>query len=123
MFEDVAGRLISGALWGLGAGIVLKVMQRGERRQPGLRPVAKTLVKGYVVASDRVRGLAAEAREGLGDLYAEAQAEHQAAEGAEPDTEAGAEGAAASATNGATGDRHTARRSRTRASAQNTTEE
>jgi hypothetical protein len=84
MFEDVTGRLISGALWGLGAGIVLSVMRGEDRSRRGLRPVARTLVKGYVVASDRVRELTAEARESLGDLYAEAKAEQHSPNGHAP---------------------------------------
>ena len=82
MFEEIPGRLISGALWGLGAGLVLRVVggPTGEPRgETAVRPLAKSLVKGYVVASERVRGLTAEARESLGDIYAEAQAERQSA--------------------------------------------
>ncbi len=89
MFEDIPGRLIGGAMWGLGAGIVLRLVNNknsanvvseprveSPRTNP-IRPVAKTLIKGYVLAADGVSRLTAEARETLGDLYAEAQADGQ----------------------------------------------
>lgn len=83
MFEQLVGRVVSGALWGVGAGVVWRVVsgnkQEGEQRAAGVpfvRPVAKTAMKGAIVASDRVRGIFSEAREGIEDLYAEAQAEH-----------------------------------------------
>ncbi|GEM_PF-2512085 len=81
MFEDVPGRLISGALWGLGAGLALSLVRGREaerRRTPAsaaARPLAKTVMKGYVAAADRVKGWTAEARENLEDIYAEVQAE------------------------------------------------
>ncbi len=72
MFEGVIGRLLSGALWGLGAGVVLALTrENGE----GLRPLTKSAVKAYLSASDRVRELTSEARESIEDIYAEARAE------------------------------------------------
>ncbi len=81
MFEDVPGRLISGALWGLGAGLALSLIRgsEGERRRAptgnAARPLAKTVMKGYVAAADRMKQWTAEARENLEDIYAEVQAE------------------------------------------------
>jgi hypothetical protein len=75
MFEGMLGRLVNGALWGVGAGVAMSLVRGG----PGMRPVAKALIKAYVAATDRVQEMTAEARESLDDLYAEARAE-QAAE-------------------------------------------
>ncbi|MBV8718258.1 MAG: DUF5132 domain-containing protein [Chloroflexi bacterium] len=77
MLEDAMGRLISGALWGLGAGLVVTVTQGGGE---GLRSVAKGIVKGYIGVADRVQATTAEARENLEDLAAEVRAERSGAE-------------------------------------------
>jgi hypothetical protein len=45
----------------------------------GARPLAKTLIKGYLAAAEAVQGVIAEAGEQLGSLVAEAQAERAAA--------------------------------------------
>lgn len=88
MFEDVPGRLISGALWGLGAGLALSLVRgrEGEQRRgatgTAARPLAKTVMKGYVATADRVKQWTAEARENLEDIYAEVQAER--GDGASP---------------------------------------
>lgn len=79
MFEDAFGRLVSGALWGLGAGVVVAVTRGGGE---GLRTVAKSAVKGYIAAADRVQEAAAEARENVEDLAAEVRAERASAEAA-----------------------------------------
>jgi hypothetical protein len=74
MFELSFGRFVSGALWGVGAGLVLAVLgSRGE----GLRPLTKSAVRAYLDVSERVSELTAEARESLEDLYAEAKAEQE----------------------------------------------
>ncbi len=77
MLEGAIGRLVSGALWGLGAGLIL-TLTRGNGE--GLRPLAKSAVKAYMVASDRLREMTGEARENLEDLYAEARAEQSKAD-------------------------------------------
>lgn len=74
MLEAAFGRLLSGALWGVGAGVAMVVLRSGE---PGLRPLAKSAVRAYVAVSERVEELTAEARESVEDLYAEAKAEQQ----------------------------------------------
>jgi molybdenum-dependent DNA-binding transcriptional regulator ModE len=66
------GRLISGALWGVGAGLVLTVTRGGGQ---GLRSVAKGLMKGYIAVADRVQEASAEARENFEDLAAEVRSE------------------------------------------------
>ncbi len=76
MLEDVTGRLLAGALWGLGAGLLLTVSRGGGE---GLRSVAKGAVKGYLAVADRVQDMSAEMRENVGDLAAEVRAERAAA--------------------------------------------
>jgi hypothetical protein len=73
MFEDAFGRLISGALWGLGAGLVLTVTRGGGE---GLRSVTKGLMRSYIAVADRVHEATAEMREGIDDLAAEVRAEN-----------------------------------------------
>lgn len=75
MFEGMPGRLVSGAPWRLGAGVALKVVGNGGA---GLRPVARRLIKGVLVISERAQEVAAEAREQLAELYAEVRAEQHA---------------------------------------------
>ena len=72
MFEDALGRLVSGARWGVGAGLVIAVTRGGGE---GLRSIAKGAIKGYIAATDRVQAATAEARENLDDLAAEVRAE------------------------------------------------
>ena len=74
MFDDVldavggtAGR-IAGLGLALGAGVLI-----GR----GMRPVAKTAIRSFLAASDRVREYAAEAGESLEDLYHEAKSERE----------------------------------------------
>jgi len=74
MFENVVGRLVSGALWGLGAGVVITLTKDGA---PGLRTMTRGLIRGYLAVADRVQEATAEAREGLGDLTAEVRAEKE----------------------------------------------
>ncbi len=47
------------------------------------RPLAKTLIRGYLTLSDMAREFAAEAGEQISDLVAEVKAEHEAARAAE----------------------------------------
>ena len=66
--ESAAG----GAIWGLGFGLAgLAITGFGR----GLRPVAKTIVKGGLVAGDWLRGVTEESREQIKDIYEEARAE------------------------------------------------
>ncbi len=81
MFENALGRLINGAIWGIGAGLVLTVVRSGE---PGLRPMLKSAMKAYIAASDRVQEMTAEARESLEDLYVEVKSERQNGAPAQP---------------------------------------
>ena len=72
MFEDAFGRLVNGALWGLGAGLLVTFTRGGG---DGLRSVTKGVLRGYLVVADRVQEATAELREGLDDLAAEVRAE------------------------------------------------
>jgi hypothetical protein len=47
------------------------------------RPLAKTLIKGYLVLADTIKEFAAEAGEQVSDLVAEVRAEREATVGAE----------------------------------------
>jgi hypothetical protein len=76
MFETLIGRFVGGALWGLGAGVVLTVVKGGV---PGIRPAAKTAVTAYLVVAEKLQEATAEARESFEDLYAEAHHEHRQA--------------------------------------------
>jgi hypothetical protein len=75
MFEDALGRLIGGALWGVGAGVLLTLTRGGGE---GLRDMTRGAMKVYLSAVDRLREASAEAREGFEDLAAEARAERAA---------------------------------------------
>jgi hypothetical protein len=68
------GRLLGIGL-ALGAGVMI-----GR----GLRPVAKTLIRGFMTVAESVKEASAEAGESLQDLYAEAKAEHDQAAGPQP---------------------------------------
>jgi len=61
-----------GAVWGIGFALAMGLVRGASG---GLRPVARTAVKGAVAAGDWVSGATAEARETLQDLYHEAKAE------------------------------------------------
>jgi hypothetical protein len=73
MLEEGLGRLINGALWGLGAGLVLSVT-RGNGGE-GVRGVTKTAMRGYLMLADRVQETTAVLRENFDDLAAEVRAE------------------------------------------------
>lgn len=92
MFEGLLGRLVGGALWGLGAGVALNLARAGG--PGGIRPAAKSLMKAYVAISERVQETTAEARESLEDLLAEAQAERDVARPTGRGASPGPEGAA-----------------------------
>lgn len=74
MFDDLLetvggtpGRVLGLGL-ALGAGVMI-----GR----GMRPVAKTAIRGALSVTDRIREYAAEAGESLQDLYHEAKAERE----------------------------------------------
>jgi Protein of unknown function (DUF5132) len=69
--------------WGpsvlIGVGVALAVPILLPTLAVGARPLAKTLVKGYLVMADAVSEVVAEAGEQLSDLVAEVRAEREAA--------------------------------------------
>ena len=70
MLDDVV-EVASGG-WGIGAALVLGVGLLAIR---GGRPLAKNVIRGYLSASDAVKGWTANAVEQAQDLYAESKAE------------------------------------------------
>jgi hypothetical protein len=74
MLEHVLGRFVSGALWGVAAGVIV-LLREGEGE--GLRNAARRVVALGLAATERLQEVSAEARESLEDLYAEAASEHE----------------------------------------------
>src|ERR1051326_8028410 len=76
-WEDIAEGL-EGMGW-IGAGIAAVVLAPAliPAIGKGLRPVAKSAVKGYLTVADRAREWVAESGEQWQDLVAEAKAEHE----------------------------------------------
>ena len=71
--ESVGGSLMSNLLLGAAAVVVVPIVVPAVLT--GVRPVAKTLLKGGVYGYDTAWAMVAEAGEQLGDLVAEAHAE------------------------------------------------
>ncbi len=71
VIEMLLGGTAAGVGFVLGVGGALAGSQRA-------RPLVKQAMKGYLVATDRAREMAAEMGETLEDLYAEARAEFEA---------------------------------------------
>jgi hypothetical protein len=74
MLDDIL-EVASGG-WGIGAALVVGTSLLAVR---GGRPLAKSVIRGYLSASDTVRGWTANAMEHAQDLYAESKAEVAAA--------------------------------------------
>lgn len=68
--------------WWILAGVGLVALAKGAR------PVAKSAIKGYLVARDGVNRMTARSRAGLQNLYAEAEAEYHDAAVAQAAAEA-----------------------------------
>jgi hypothetical protein len=64
------------ALWGVGLVVAAPIVFPVVRH--ALRPVAKSMIKGYLTVQDTVTEWAAETGEHMSDLVAEARAEHTA---------------------------------------------
>jgi Protein of unknown function (DUF5132) len=73
MVEGLGGSLVSNLL--IGAAVVVLAPIVVPAVLVGMRPVAKTLVKGGVLVYDKGRAIVAEAGEQVSDLVAEARAE------------------------------------------------
>jgi hypothetical protein len=83
LIDDVTKSFVPSALVGLGAVLLAPIVV--PALSSGLRPLAKTLVKGGLVVADKVYEVVAEAGEQFNDMVAEARSEMGAAA-----TEAGA---------------------------------
>jgi hypothetical protein len=73
VFEGWGSTVLIGVGVAVAAPILLPTLAAGAR------PLAKTLVKGYLAMADAVSEVVAEAGEQLSDLVAEARAEREAA--------------------------------------------
>jgi hypothetical protein len=73
LVEGLGGSLTSNLL--IGAAVVVLAPMMVPAVFVGIRPVAKTLVKGGVLVYDKGRAMVAEAGEQVSDLVAEARAE------------------------------------------------
>jgi hypothetical protein len=71
--ESLGGSLVSNLL--IGAAVIVLAPVVVPAVLTGMRPVAKTLVKGGVMAYDKTREMVAEVGEQMSDLVAEARAE------------------------------------------------
>src|SRR5437868_4502731 len=92
LIGDLFDGMLEGTGWAAGVAVVLGVAAVGARRDS---PVVKEIMKGYLMISDRVKELVAEAGEQLADLYAEARLEYES--GASSLATIGAPAAAAAA--------------------------
>src|SRR5205807_4058053 len=90
LISDLIDGMLEGTGWATGVAVVLGVAAVGARRDS---PLVKEIMKGYMLVSDRVKELVAEAGEQMSDLYAEAKAEYET--GASALTTLGGSGAAA----------------------------
>lgn len=70
--DELLDAMTGGALWGIGFGLALSLVQTAGT---GVRPVAKRLVKGVVEVGDRVATAAQEVRESIEDLAHEVEVE------------------------------------------------
>jgi hypothetical protein len=73
LLEDLAEGLLGGTVWGIGLAAAAVAVVAGPRA----KPAAKSAIKGYFAATQRVREWAAEASEQAQDLYAEAKYEYE----------------------------------------------
>jgi hypothetical protein len=75
LITDLVDGVLEGTGWAAGVAIVLGVAAVSSRQGS---PLVKNVMKGFLLASDRVKELVAEAGEQMQDLYAEAKAEYEA---------------------------------------------
>ena len=75
MFEDALGRLVGGALWGVGAGVIVTLARGGGE---GVRDMTMGLMKASLAVTDRIQEATSELRENFDDLAAEVRSEREA---------------------------------------------
>jgi hypothetical protein len=76
LFDDVLKGWGPTALIGVGVALAAPILLPAAAA--GARPLAKTLIRGYLVVADTLQEVIAEAGEQFSDLVAEAQAERTA---------------------------------------------
>jgi Protein of unknown function (DUF5132) len=76
MFEDIVETVAPNMLVAAGAILLAPVLL--PVLKTGLRPLAKGVVKGYLVIEDKVKEIAATTTEEFSDLVGEARSEHAA---------------------------------------------
>lgn len=69
---DAVEGVFGGSPLGIGLAVAAAVIAG-----PRAKPLAKGAIKGYLIATERVRGWAAEASEQVQDIYAEAKYEYE----------------------------------------------
>jgi len=83
LFDELPKSWLSSALVGIGAALVAPAVL--PALGSGIRPLAKSVLRGGILAYDKARELVAEAGEDMSDLIAEVRsemdAEHHAMEG------------------------------------------
>jgi Protein of unknown function (DUF5132) len=77
LFNDALKGRVPNALIGVGVALAAPIVL--PALAVGARPLAKTLLKGYLAAAEAVQGVVVGATEQLGDLVAEVQAERSGA--------------------------------------------
>jgi len=90
MLEDLVAGVTESVGFGIGAGVI--AVAAGVLVGAGLlKPLTKGAIKGYLVATQGVRGAVAGATESMQDLYAEAKHEYETDSQHENSTKAEAE--------------------------------
>jgi hypothetical protein len=84
LFDDVLAGWVPSVLVGVGVALAAPILLPGAAA--GVRPLAKTLIKGGLAVAETVQEFVAEAGEQLSDLVAEAQAERAAGAAAQTTT-------------------------------------
>ncbi len=78
LLEDGLKGMMPNVLIGVGIALAAPILLPATAA--GIRPLAKTLVKGYLAVADSAKEMFAEAGEQLSDLVAEARAERASTE-------------------------------------------
>jgi hypothetical protein len=79
--EELLERTSGSTALGIGLGVLFLGPVLLPAFGRGLRPLAKSAIKGYLALSERTREVFAETGERLQDLYAEAQSEYASGDG------------------------------------------
>jgi hypothetical protein len=80
LVEDALEGGMPRVLLGLGVAVAAPIVLPAVAN--GVRPIAKTVIRGWLAAAAGVKGLTSKTREQMGDLVAEVRSEREGAEGA-----------------------------------------